>query len=79
MEVTLYMKDSSYVDKSTGETRIATRFFLMVGTQLVPIQVTYFENQQLGRDPQFAGRKMLLKAVAKPLPETPGNAHGQGE
>ena len=76
MEIKLYAKSSSYTDKNTGEVKNATRFYLECGNTLVPIEVTYFENSQLGRDPQYAARKAVLKAFAAPLPEKEGNVHG---
>lgn len=76
MEIKLYAKSSSYTDKNTGEVKNATRFYLECGNTLVPIEVTYFENAQLGRDPQYASRKAVLKAFAAPLPEKEGNVHG---
>lgn len=74
-EVKLYKKESTYVDKKTNETKNATRFYLQLGDTLIPIQPTYFENPELGRDPQFASRKAVMKAFAQELPAKDGNAH----
>ena len=76
MVVTLYKKDTSYADKQTGEARQATRFYVQCGDALIPIQVTYFENPETGKDAQYASRKAILKAFAAELPEKDGNAHG---
>ena len=76
MEIKLFAKDSTYTDKNTGEIRQATRFYLGIGNTLVPIDVTYFKNPETGKDVQYASRKAVLRAVALPLPEKEGNAHG---
>ena len=75
MEVKLYKKDGTYTDKKTGEQKNSTRFYLGCGNTLVPIEPTYFENPELGRDPQYASRKAVLKAFAEDLPPKEGNAH----
>ena len=76
MLVKLMKKDSSYIDKKTGEQKRATRFYLECGNALVPVEVTYFENAQTGNDHQYAARKAILKAFAEDLPVAEGNAHG---
>ena len=76
MEIKLYKKDSTYIDKKTNEQKNATRFYLACGSTLVPIEPTYFENVELGRDPQYASRKAVMKAFAEDLPTKEGNAHG---
>ena len=76
MQVTLFKKEDSYVDKKTNETKKVTRSYVGCGSTLIPVEVTYFENTELGRDPQFASRKAVLKAFAEDLPEKKGNAHG---
>ena len=68
-------KETSYADKQTGEARQATRFYIQCGDALIPIQVTYFENPETGKDSQYASRKAILKAFAAELPEKEGNAH----
>lgn len=75
MEVKLYKKDSTYTDKKSGEVKNATRFYLECGNTLISIEPTYFENAELGRDPQYASRKAVLKAFAQDLPAKGGNAH----
>ena len=79
MEVKLYMKEGSYTDKQSGEQRKSVRFYLACGSVLVPIQPCYFENAETGRDPQFAGRKEVMKAFAAVLPSKEGNAHADEE
>ena len=76
MEIKLYKKETTYPDKQSGEMRQATRFYILCGTTLIPVQVTYFENTETGRDAQYASRKAVLKAFAQDLPEKDGNAHG---
>lgn len=68
MTVELFKKEGTYLNEK-GEERKATRFYLKCGDALVPIDVSYFENKELGRDPQYAGRKEVLKAFASTLPE----------
>ena len=76
MEFKLFKKETSYEDKKTGEVRQSTRFYIQCGGTLIPIQVTYFENPETGKDAQYASRKAILKAFATDLPEKEGNAHG---
>ena len=75
MDVKLYKKEGSYTDKKTGETKKSIRFYLGCGNSLIPIEVTYFENTDTGRDSQYSGRKEVLKAFAQDLPPKDGNAH----
>jgi hypothetical protein len=75
-EIKLFKKETSYADRQTGEARQATRFYVQCGDALIPIQVTYFENPETGKDAQYASRKAILKAFANELPEKDGNAHG---
>ena len=75
-EIKLLKKETSYADRQTGEARQATRFYVQCGDALIPIQVTYFENPETGKDAQYASRKAILKAFANELPEKDGNAHG---
>ena len=76
MLVKLMKKESTYIDKKDGQEKRATRFYLECGTTLVPIEPTYFENPELGRDPQYAARKAVMKAFAEDIPVKDGNAHG---
>ena len=76
MEIKLFKKETSYTDRQSGEVRQATRFYIQCGDALIPVQVTYFENAETGKDPQYASRKAILKAFASELPEKDGNAHG---
>ena len=75
-EIKLLKKETSYADKQTGEARQATRFYIQCGDALIPVQVTFFENPETGKDAQYASRKAILKAFATDLPEKEGNAHG---
>ena len=76
MEIKLFKKETSYPDKTSGEMRQATRFYVQCGDALIPIQVTFFENPETHKDAQYASRKAILKAFASDLPEKEGNAHG---
>ena len=76
MEIKLFKKDTSFTDKQSGEIRQATRFYLQCGDALIPVQVTYFENPETGKDAQYASRKAILKAFATDLPAKDGNTHG---
>lgn len=66
-QVGLYCKKGSYVDKD-GVTKQAIRFYLQCGNTKIPVEVSYFENKELGRDPNYAGRKEVLKSYAEELP-----------
>ena len=67
-DLKLFKKESTYLNEK-GEERRAVRFYLQCGSALVPVEPCYFENKDLGRDPQYAGRKEVLKAFAEPLPD----------
>lgn len=75
MMCNLYKKESSYKDKTSGEEKKATRFYLECGSTLVPIEPTYFEDPQTKRDAQYSSRKAVMKAFAAELPAKEGNAH----
>jgi len=76
MLVKLMKKESTYVDKKDGQEKKATRFYLECGTSLIPIEPTYFENPETGKDAQYAARKAVMKAFAEDLPVKDGNVHG---
>ena len=76
MMCNLYKKESTYTDKTTGEQKKATRFYLECGSTLVPIEPTYFEDPATKRDAQYSSRKAVMKAFAEELPSKEGNAHG---
>lgn len=67
-ELKLFKKKSTYVDKDGAE-KNATKFYLLCGDTLVPIEVTFFKNKETGKDTQYLGRKSVLTAFAEPLPE----------
>ena len=64
MQVELLKEKSNYKDKD-GNEKVATNFSLQCGDTRIPIEVKYFENKETGRDPAFAGRKMVLSSFAK--------------
>ncbi len=66
MLVNLLKQISKYKDKD-GVEKTATNFSLQCGDSRIPIEVKYFENKELGRDPAFAGRKMVLSSFAEEI------------
>ena len=76
MMCNLFKKESTYTDKTTGEAKKATRFYLECGSTLIPIEPTYFEDPTTKRDAQYSSRKAVMKAFAEDLPSKEGNAHG---
>jgi hypothetical protein len=62
--VKLLKQISTYKDKD-GNDKTATNFSLQCGDTRIPIEVKYFENKETGRDPAFAGRKMVLSSYAE--------------
>ena len=75
MLVKLFKKESTYTDKTSGEEKRATRFYIECGSTLVPIEPTYFEDPQTKKDAQYSSRKAVMKAFAEDLPTKDGNAH----
>lgn len=71
-EVKLFKRRVPYVDKE-GKDRIATNFFLCCGDVMIPIEVTYFENKETGKDARYLERKTVLSAFAEPLPDKDNN------
>ena len=67
-QVELFKKVGKYTDQN-GNEKTSTRFYLKCGDALVPIEVTYFENKETGKDSQYSGRKAVLTAFAETLPE----------
>ena len=67
MTVELFKQFSDYKDKE-GNQRTATKFFVKCGSEMVPIEVTYFKNGEKG-DPYYRGRKMVLSSYAVELPK----------
>lgn len=67
-QVGLFKKVGKYTDKQTGKEKPFTNFYLRCGDSLIPVQVVYYENEE-GRDPQYSGRKEVLKAFAEKLPD----------
>ena len=66
MTVELFKQISNYTDKE-GKERTATKFFIKCGSELIPIEVTYFKNDEKG-DPNYRGRKMVLSSYAVEIP-----------
>lgn len=66
-KVNLFKKIGTYTDKD-GKERKFTNFYVECGDQMIPVNITYFENED-GRDPAYSGRKMVLSSYAEELPE----------
>lgn len=68
MQVELFKKVSNYEDKD-GNKKVAINFYLKLGSELVPIEVRYFEDKKFdGKDPNYRSRKLLLSAMAQEFP-----------
>lgn len=68
MQVELFKKVGSYVDKKDGKEKQSTRFYLRCGDSFIPVEVPYFEGED-GRDYAYNGRKSVLSAFASILPD----------
>ena len=78
MQVELFKKASNYEDKD-GNKKVAINFYLKLGSELVPIEVRYFEDKKFdGKDPNYRSRKLLLSAMAQEFPPKVSNA-GESE
>ena len=66
-DVKLFKRNGTYTDKDGNEKKF-TNFYVQCGDQLISVTPTYFENEE-GRDPAYAGRKMVLSAFAEELPD----------
>ena len=68
MMVKLFKQEGTYVNNEGKEKRF-TNFFIECGDTRVPIEVSYFPQDKFdGRDPNYAGRKEVVKAFAENLP-----------
>ncbi len=70
MQVKLFKKTSSYIDKNTNGEKQATNLYVDCNGKLIPIAVKYFENSD-GVDPAYSGRKAILTTFADELPDKP--------
>ena len=68
MQVELFKKLVPYVDQN-GVQKTATNFYAKCGTELVPIEVTFFADKTTGEDRNYRARKTVLSAFAEELPE----------
>ena len=72
MVVELFKKFGTYVDKTTGEQKRYTNFYVKCNDQLIPIEPCYFPQDKYDKkDPFFQGRKAVLDAFATELPALP--------
>ena len=73
MQVNLLRKTGTYYSEKDGKDKSFTRFYVLCGTSLVPIEPTYFnkkdENGESLKDFGYAGRKSVLEAFADDLPD----------
>ena len=72
MNIKLYKKTYTYKNKNNEEV-VGTRYYLMCGDALIPIEVTYFDKKDeagnsLG-DSNFKSRKAILSSYAEVLPD----------
>ncbi|MGN1078020.1 MAG: hypothetical protein ACI4ST_05850 [Candidatus Gallimonas sp.] len=68
-QVGLFKRSGKYKDQN-GEEKSFTNFYVRCGDALIPVQVCFFKNDE-GKDPQYVGRKEVLKAFAEVLPDLP--------
>ena len=66
--VQLFKKKKNYVDNE-GNERTATRFYVLCGDVLIPIEVSYFKSPEGAPDKAYTSRKQVLSAFAQELPE----------
>lgn len=76
MQVVLFKRKGSYVDKETGEAKTPTNFYILCGDEYIPINVTFFPDKETGKDPNYRSRKSILSAFADEMPER--QTKGQG-
>lgn len=69
MQVQLFKKLGKYTDNKDGKEKNYTNFYVRCGDCLIPIEPCFFPNKETGKDPQFVGRKEVMKAFAAELPE----------
>lgn len=69
MMVKLLKQEGTYVNNEGKEKRYVN-FFVECGDSRIPIEVAFFPQDKFdGRDPNYAGRREVLKAFAEKLPE----------
>ena len=79
MQVKLYKKKGTYVDKKDNKEKQYTNFYVECGDKLIPVEPVFFPNSALdGRDPGYSGRKSVLEAFAELLPELPEGSQKGG-
>lgn len=70
MQVQLFKRLGTYVDKKDNKEKRFTNFYLKCGDALIPIEPCFFPRPEFdGRDPQYSGRKEVLTAFAAILPD----------
>lgn len=72
MNIKLFKKSYTYKNKNNEEVT-GTRFYIMCGDALIPVEVTYFDRKDdkgnsLG-DANFKSRKAILSSYAEVLPD----------
>ena len=80
MQVELFKKNGTYVDKTTGEQKRFTNFYVKCNDQLIPVEPCYFPQDKYDKkDPFFMGRKSVLEAFATELPPLPEKEGANGQ
>lgn len=69
-QVELLKKVGKYTDKRDGKEKPFTNFFVKCGSELIPVEVKFYEGED-GKDPRYSARKAVLSAFAEELPEKP--------
>ena len=70
MKLKLYKKEGTYFSAKDQKDKPFTNFYIACNDNLIPVEVKYFPNEQLGnRDPGYSARFAVLSAFAEPLPE----------
>ena len=67
-QVELFKKVGKYKDKN-GNEKNYVNFQLKCGDTFIPIEVSYFEDKETGKDNKYGGRREVLKAFADTLLE----------
>lgn len=67
MQVEVFKKDVEYTN-SKGEKQKGTRLYVMCNDVLIPIEVSYFGNDEK-KDKQYSYRRAILSSFATVLPE----------
>ena len=67
MQVEVFKKKVQYTD-SKGERKKGVRLYVKCNDELIPIEVSYFGNDEK-KDKQYSYRRAILSSFATVLPE----------